>query len=204
VTKDSLDRYPLSACITKELRDIFGYICPILDPTQPAKVHIYRFNQVYLLLHTPTKVNWARLLYRTVHKCSEALGKVNKPSYMSAFLYHYYNYCRALTEPEQQKYNTALARVQEQLVQVAPLHPDSPEVLPSRPGGVPLQPAQPNPSGGPNGTLRQARTRDAGDGSGQPGGSRQPSPEPRTEPDSPGYSLDSEDHKSEEEYMSSG
>jgi hypothetical protein len=72
VTKDSSDGYPLSSWNTKELWDIFGFICPILDPTRPAKVHIYRFNQVYLLLHLGTKVNWARLMYRTVHKCSKA------------------------------------------------------------------------------------------------------------------------------------
>jgi hypothetical protein len=57
VRKDSTDGYPIAACMIKELWDIFGYVCPILDPTQPSKVHIYRFNQVYLLLYTATKVN---------------------------------------------------------------------------------------------------------------------------------------------------
>jgi hypothetical protein len=46
VPKDSSNRYPLSTCIVKEMGDIFGYICPILDPSQKDKVHIYCFNQV--------------------------------------------------------------------------------------------------------------------------------------------------------------
>jgi hypothetical protein len=201
ISKDNSDGYPLASCTKKELRDIFGFICPILDPSRPTKVHIYRFNQVYLSLYQRTKVNWARLLYRTLHKCSEALGRPNKPSYITPFLFHYYNFCGVLTETEQRRYDTARAQIQDQLVQVGPLRPDSPEVPPSIPDGAP---PRPNSLGGPTGTPRQARTRDAGDGSGRPGDSRQSSPEPRTEPDSPGYSNESKDHESEEEYTPSG
>lgn len=49
--KDSIDGYPIEACKLEELEDIFWYLCPFLDPLLPNKVHIYRFNQVYLLLY---------------------------------------------------------------------------------------------------------------------------------------------------------
>jgi hypothetical protein len=97
---------------------------------------------------------------------------------MSPFLYHYYDYFNALSNLERQLYRSALAEVQAQLVQVTPLHPNSPRMVPANQLGALLEPVNPNHPGGSNGLQRQARTRDTGDGSGQPGGSRQPSPEP--------------------------
>jgi hypothetical protein len=47
--KDSADGYPIEACKYEEMQDIFWYLCPILDPLRPNNVHIYWFNQVYLL-----------------------------------------------------------------------------------------------------------------------------------------------------------
>jgi hypothetical protein len=182
MAKDSTDGYPLSACTNREMRDVFGFICPIFDPTRKDKVHIYRFNQVYLALHGKVKVNWARHFYRTIQKWGESLGKAGKPSHLSTILLHYYHFFGALTGPEEQRYSEALAHVQGQVEQIAPLRPPSPEVpLPRTAGTL----SHLNPSSVPTNTPRQARTRDAGDGSVKPGGSQQTTPKPRTEPDSP-------------------
>jgi hypothetical protein len=48
--KDSSDGYPVDTCRVKDMRDVFRFLCPILDPLCPTRVHIYRFNQVYHLL----------------------------------------------------------------------------------------------------------------------------------------------------------
>jgi hypothetical protein len=82
--KDSPDGYPIEACKYEEMRDIFWYLCPILDPLRANKVHIYRFNQVYLSRWRDTKVNWMRILYRALYKCGLNLGGT-VPSYMSPF-----------------------------------------------------------------------------------------------------------------------
>jgi hypothetical protein len=201
VPKDSSDGYPLSACKDKEMRDIIGFICPIFDPSQKEKVHISRFNQVYLSLHAKVKVNWARLLYRIVHKCSEALGEVSKPSYLSSIFFHYYNFFHALTGSKQQRYNEALTWVWGQVEQDAPLRSYSPKVPPPGSNGAP---SQPNLLRGPTSSPRQAWTRDAGDGSGRLGGSRQTTSEPRTKLDSPGYLTYSKDHKLDVEYNPAG
>ena len=102
MAKDNTDGYPVSACTNREMRDVFGFICPIFDPTRKDKVHIYRFNQVYLALHGKVKVNWARHFYQTIQKWGESLGKAGKPSYLSTILLHYYHFFGALTGPKEQ------------------------------------------------------------------------------------------------------
>jgi hypothetical protein len=86
--KDSTDGYPIETCKYEEMQDIFWYLCHILDPLRPNKVHIHRFNQEYLLLWRDTKVNWTRILYQALYKCGQQLGGT-APSYMSPFLFHY-------------------------------------------------------------------------------------------------------------------
>jgi hypothetical protein len=61
--KDSADGYPVDICRVKDQRDFFQFLCPILDPNCPTRVHIYPFNQVYLLLYKNTQVNWTKILY---------------------------------------------------------------------------------------------------------------------------------------------
>lgn len=150
-------------------------------------------------------MNWTRLLYQTLYKCGKNLGKVNRPSYMSPFLYHYYDYFNVLTNSEMQLYRAASTQVQAQLVQVTPLRPNSPRMVSTNQFGAPLQLANPSHPSGSNKLQRQAWTRDTGEGSDQPGGSQQPLPEPRpSSPASPRDSIDSaERDKSSEEYTPS-
>jgi hypothetical protein len=68
--KDSADGCLEDTCRVEDLRDIFQFLCPILDPNRPTRVHIYRFNQVYLLLYKNTPVNWTKILYRSLYKCA--------------------------------------------------------------------------------------------------------------------------------------
>jgi hypothetical protein len=159
-------------------------------------------------------VNWTRILYQALYKCGLNLGGT-APSSMSPFFFHYYDHFNALTDQEKQVYRLAFASVREQLVQSTPLCPNTPETVPIDQSGTPLQPVNPNRPVGANGPQRQARTRDAGEGSSQPEGSRQSLPEHR--PHSPATrahpngssasrrdSMDSdEEDGTDEEYMPS-
>jgi hypothetical protein len=201
MAKNSADGYPLSACTDKEMRDVFGFIFPIFDPTRKDKVHIYWFNQVYLALRAKVKVNWAQHMYPTVQKWGESLDKAGKPSYLSTILFYYYHFFGALTGPEEQRYTDALAEVRGQVEQIAPLRPHSLEVPPSRSTGTP---SHPNLSSVWTNTPKQVRTRDAGDGSQKMGGFWHATPKPQTKLDSPDYSTDSADHGSDGEYIPVG
>jgi hypothetical protein len=93
---------------------------------------------VYLSLWKKTKVNWTKILYRALYKCGQQLGGT-LPSYMSSFLFHYYDHYNALTQQEKQVYRLALTNVQEQLAQSTPLHPNTPEAGPINQSRTPLQ-----------------------------------------------------------------
>jgi hypothetical protein len=115
----------VETCRNNKLRDIFRFLCSILDPVWPNKVHIYRFNQVYLSLWKHTKVNWTKNLYRSMYKSAQQVG-ILSTSYLSPFLFHFYDYCNALTRREKEKYTLAVANIQEQLAQGKTLDPNAP------------------------------------------------------------------------------
>jgi hypothetical protein len=112
VEKDINDGYPVESCLNYNMQDIFRFLCPILDPLQPDKVHIYRFNQVYLLLWKKVKVNWTQNLYRSIYKSAQQVG-ISPQSYLSPFLFHFYDQNNALTRNEKVHYMAAMANVQE-------------------------------------------------------------------------------------------
>jgi hypothetical protein len=159
--KDSADGYPVDTCRVKDLQDIFGFVCPFLDPNRPTRVHIYWFNQVYLLLYKNTPVNWTKILYRSLCKCGLQVG-YRPDSYMSPFLFHYYDCCNALTQSERQVYRLALLNVRKKLAQGKTLDPNAPELDHVNQSEIPLQPVD---RGYTIRTQRQARTQYAGEGS---------------------------------------
>jgi hypothetical protein len=112
-----------------------------LDPLRPTTVHIYRFNQVYLLLWKHTKVKWTRNLYRSMYKSTLQVG-ISSTSCLSPFLFHFYDHCNALTRQEKEKYRLALANMQEQLAQGKTLDPNAPELNHVNQSELPLQPVE--------------------------------------------------------------
>jgi hypothetical protein len=114
--ENSADGYPVDTCRINDMRDIFLFPCLILDPLHPTWIHIYWFNQVYLLLYKSIPVNWTKILYRVLYKCGLQVGHA-PASYMFPFLFHYYNCYNAVTESERQVYRQALSNVQEKLAQ---------------------------------------------------------------------------------------
>jgi hypothetical protein len=183
--KESAGGYPLDTCRIDDMRDIFRFLCPILHPLCLTWVHIYRFNQMYLLLYKGALVNWTKILYRALYKCSLQIGCA-PASYMSLFLFHYYNRYNALTQSERQLYRQALSNIQEKLAQGQTLNPNTPELDHVTQSEIPLEPVN---RGFTIGTQRQAQTSNAGEGSSR-GGSRlstpehcSPSPMVRVQPD---------------------
>jgi hypothetical protein len=167
------------------MRDIFWFLCPILDPLPPTWVHIYWFNQVYLLLYIGALVNWTKILYRVLYKCGLQIGCA-PASYMSPFLFHYYNHCNALTQSERQLYRQALSNGQEKLARGQTLNPSAPELDHVTQSEIPLKLVD---RGYTVGTQWQAWTRNAREGSSR-GGSRlltrehrSPSPMVSVQPD---------------------
>jgi hypothetical protein len=112
VEKDSTDGYLVDSFLDSEMRDIFWFLCPILEPLWPDKVHIYRFNQVYLLLWKKVKVNRTQNLYWSMYKSAQQVG-VSPQSYLSPFLFHFYDQNNTLTRNEKADYMAAMANVQE-------------------------------------------------------------------------------------------
>jgi hypothetical protein len=143
------------------MRGVFRFLCPILDPLCPTRVHIYRFNQVYHLLYSGTPVNWTMVLYWALYKCGLQVGCA-PASYMSPFLFHYYNHYNALTPSERLLYRQALSKVQEKLAQGQTLNPSAPELDHITQSEIPLELVN---RGYTIGTQGQARTRNAGEGS---------------------------------------
>jgi hypothetical protein len=138
VEKDSTNGYPVDNCLDSEMRDIFRFLCPILDPLRPNRVHIYRFNQVYLSLWKKVKVNWTRNLYWSMYNGAHQVG-VSPQSYLSPCLFHFYNQNNALTWNEKADYMAAMANVQEQLAQGKTLDPAAPELDHLNQTELPLQ-----------------------------------------------------------------
>jgi hypothetical protein len=154
-----------------------------LEPIHPNKVHIYWFNQVYLLLWKHTKVNWKNNLYRSLYKSALQVG-FSSTLYMSPFLFHFYDCYNALTKQEkevkEEQEKEALANVQEQLAQGKTLDPNTPELDHVNQCEIPLQPVERGYTIGTGGPQQQARTGYTGEGSSQQGGSRQLTPEHRS------------------------
>jgi hypothetical protein len=173
--KDSVDRYPVDTCRINDMWDIFRFLCPILDPNRPTRVHIYQFNQVYLSLYKGVPVNWTKILYRALYKCGLQVGRT-PASYMSPFLFLYYNRYNPLTQSERQVYTQALSNVQEKLAQGQTLNPNAPELDHVNQSEIPLEPVNRSFT---IRTQRQARIQNTGEGSSQ-GGSRLSMPEHRS------------------------
>jgi hypothetical protein len=125
VEKDSADEYLVETCTNAGMKDIFRFLCPILDPTRPSRVHIFRFNQVYLLLRKQVKVNRTKNLYRALYKIAMQVG-LTSTLYLSPFLFHFYNQYNTLTRVEKAQYIQAQAAVQELLAQATILIPVAP------------------------------------------------------------------------------
>jgi hypothetical protein len=96
---------------------------------------------VYLLLWKHTKVNWTNNLYRTMYKSALQVG-ILSTSYLSPFLFHFYDHCNALTRREKEEYTLAVANVQEQLAQGKTLDPNTPKLDHINQLELPLQPVE--------------------------------------------------------------
>jgi hypothetical protein len=97
VEKDLADKYSVDICVSPQLTNIFQFLCPILDPSRPAKVHIFQFDQVYLSWSRKVKVNWTKNLYWSLYKIALTTG--NLPAlFLSPFLFHFYDHYDALTK----------------------------------------------------------------------------------------------------------
>jgi hypothetical protein len=106
-------------------------------------------------------VNWTMVLYWALYKCGLQVGCA-PASYMSPFLFHYYNHYNALTPSERLLYRQALSKVQEKLAQGQTLNPSAPELDHITQSEIPLELVN---RGYTIGTQGQARTRNAGEGS---------------------------------------
>ncbi len=139
--REGADGYQIDWCSDREIRDILWFICPILDPLRPGQVHVFRFNQVYLALRRNVKVNWTRNIFRSLTTCAQQVG-VSTNSYLSPFLFHFYDHKSALTKGEKHYYVEALQRVQEQLAQGRTLDEAAPELDSLNQMGQQLQPVE--------------------------------------------------------------
>jgi hypothetical protein len=137
----------------REGADGYQIIWPILDPVCPGLVHVFRFNQVYLALRRHVRVNWTRNIFRSLNICAQQVG-VSPNSYLSPFLFHFYDHKSVLTKGEKHYYVEALERVQEQLAQGRTLDETAPELDSLNQMGQQLQPVERGYSLGTAGPVR--------------------------------------------------
>jgi hypothetical protein len=132
---------------------------------------------VYLSLWKKVKVNWTRNLYRSMYKSAQQVG-ISPQSYLSPFLFHFYDQNNALTWNEKAHYMAAMANVQEQLAQGKTLDLAAPELDHLNQTELPLQPVDQGYTVGTCGPLaQQMKYQPSGEGTSRQEGSRcSPSP----------------------------
>jgi hypothetical protein len=84
------------------------------------------------------KVNWTQNLYWSMYKSAQQVG-ISPQSYLSPFLFHFYDQNNALTRNEKTLYMAAMANVQEQLAQGKTLDPAALELDHLNQTELPLQ-----------------------------------------------------------------
>ena len=144
------------------------FMMPILNPEKPKQVTLTVANTLFGALSGVRPMNWGVIIHEIVTRGISQLRK--KPSYISPFIMHLYEFHHCTTVDEDDKLLTGREEVRYKL-QPAP-HEDSPE------GDPPIPDVPPSSPGSPLESVRRA-------GSPAPPSPHHALPSPRQPPQSP-------------------